>query len=332
MEENSSTENQTPITESTSKRNDWKILSGILAIVVIALLVYMFLGKGITGNVISEKDANTKVLEYLNSRTGGGVESVSTKDLGNLYEVTVSYQGNNIPVYITKDGGYFVQGAIPITGNAIGSTNTTDQTPQEVTKSDKPMVELFVMSHCPYGVKAQEVLVPVMKLLGNKANIKTRFVDYAMHGKQEIDDNNIEYCIQKEQESKYISYLTCFVGSENSKECIKSVKVDETKLNSCINVLDKQFKITELYNNQSTWLSGRYPLYPVNKELTTKYGVQGSESLIINGVKISPVQYRWDSEKLKQLICSAFNAAPSECSKKLEASNSSSALSAGSCG
>ena len=103
MEENSNVTTTTITTESHSKKNDWKVLSGILAVVVIALLVYMFLGKGITGHAISEKDANAKVIDYLNSRTGGGVTSVSTKDIGNLYEVTVSYQGNDIPVYVKQN-------------------------------------------------------------------------------------------------------------------------------------------------------------------------------------------------------------------------------------
>jgi hypothetical protein len=232
---------------------------------------------------------------------------------------------------VTEDGRFLIsQQAMLDMTKEIQTTGTT-QPSQEIPKKDKPEVELFVMSHCPYGVKAQETLIPVMKLLGKVADIKVRFVYYAMHGKQEIDDNNIEYCIQKEQESKFIDFLSCFVKSENSSECIKTAGIDTAKLNSCIAAIDKQFKITELYNNQSTWLNGRYPLYPVEKELNEQNDVQGSETLIINGIHISYDQYRWDSNKLKEIICSAFNTKPVECSQTLTSSGSS-APSSGSCG
>ena len=60
-----------------------------------------------------EKFIGEKITDYLNSKTAGGVEYVSYKDLGNIYEITVSYEGSNLPVYITKDGEYFIQVAIP---------------------------------------------------------------------------------------------------------------------------------------------------------------------------------------------------------------------------
>jgi len=72
-------------------------------------------------------------------------------------------------------------------------------------------------------------------------------------------------------------------------------------------------------------LSERYPLFEVEKEIGDKYGVQGSESLIINGVKIGPAQYRWSPEKLKQIICSAFNNPPEECFQSLEVGSQGSA-------
>lgn len=314
--------------------NPWILATFVLGLVALILIVGKFsglTGSAITGSVVAGDDAGGMIIDLVKTQ-GGNAELVNVIKESGLYKVEFSVDGEQSQVYVTLDGKNIVNGLIPV------STLTQQTQPpqqaqesQDIPKSDKPEVELFVMSHCPYGVKAQEVLIPVMEILGGKADVKTRFVSYAMHGKQEIDDNNIEYCIQKEQEDKYIGYLTCFVSSENSEECITSANINKNKLTSCINTLDKQFKITELYNDKSTWLNGRYPLYPVDKSLTEEYGVQGSESLVINGVKISPVQYRWDSDKLKEIICSAFNTKPSECSQSL-ASSTNSAPSAGSCG
>ena len=54
------------------------------------------------------------------------------------------------------------------TSTADTSTSTT------VPKSDKPLVELFVMAYCPYGTQAEKGLIPVIELLGDKidASIK----------------------------------------------------------------------------------------------------------------------------------------------------------------
>ena len=58
-----------------------------------------------------------------------------------------------------------------ITGNVVADS-TPEQTPsQEITKTDKPNVELFVMSFCPYGVQAETAMKPVVDLLGDSADI-----------------------------------------------------------------------------------------------------------------------------------------------------------------
>jgi hypothetical protein len=67
------------------------------------------------------------------------------------------------------------------------------------------------MSYCPFGTQAEKGILPVVNLLKDKIDFKVKFVNYAMHGKKEIDENNLQYCIQKEEPNKYNSYLTCFL-------------------------------------------------------------------------------------------------------------------------
>jgi len=220
-----------------------------------------------------------------------------------------------------------VQGKIAYVSNPVKNTAPVVQNQDlGVAKTDKPVVELFVMSYCPYGLQMQKALLPVMELLGKKADISIKFVSYIMHDKKEIDENNLQYCLENEQTDKLVPYLKCFTVSGDSASCLKEVKVNESKLNSCISETDKKFGTTAAYNNKSTWLSGYYPLYPVSQDLNEKYGVQGSPTLVINGKQ---VQVARSPEAVKQAICSSFEKQPKECGQTLSTASASPSFGAG---
>ncbi|HBU06906.1 MAG TPA: hypothetical protein DEB09_02390 [Candidatus Magasanikbacteria bacterium] len=227
--------------------------------------------------------------------------------------------------------GFFITLGILLSGGS-STTETVDNKPAvvqndvdgavapspTVVKSDKPVVELFVMSYCPYGLQMEKAYLPAWELLKNKADISLKFVSYAMHGKKEIDENTRQYCIGQDSKDKLIAYLKCFVAEDNSAKCLSAVKLTDEKLASCVNSTDKKYKITEQYNDKSTWLSGRYPIYGIDGDLNTKYDVQGSPTLVINGTQVNVAR---TPEAVKQVICAAFNKQPEECKKVL--SNSS---------
>ena len=176
-------------------------------------------------------------------------------------------------------------------------------------KSDKPKVELFIMTYCPYGFQTQKAIIPVMELLRDKADIAIRFVSYAMHGKDEIEENLRQYCIQKNQYDKYIGYSRCFVASNDTVSCQKEAGIDVEKLQNCYSTTDKEFGVMKDLNDKSSWLSGRFPLFNVEKGLNDKYKVKGSPALVINGQVVNAPR---SSEALKQVICSAFNKPPAD--------------------
>lgn len=192
--------------------------------------------------------------------------------------------------------------------------NTPTATP-EVKKTNKPVVELFVMSYCPYGLQMEKAYLPAWELLKDKADISLKFVSYAMHGQKELEENTRQYCLAKNFSNKIISYLICFTGKDNYKGCLAKVGVTEGQLAGCVNATNKQYQIIDKFNDKSTWLSGNYPVYPVNEDLNTKYGVQGSPTLVINGAQTEGVNRT--PEAVKQAICAAFNTAPAECATKL---------------
>jgi hypothetical protein len=109
------------------------LLKIIIAVLAVLFVTSLFTGGfGISGNTINGDDAGTEVVAYLNSLTGGGVEYVDYQDLGNLYEITVSYQDQDVPIYVTKDGNYLAQGVVPITEELANNTEDLN-TPIEET-------------------------------------------------------------------------------------------------------------------------------------------------------------------------------------------------------
>ncbi|MCX6816438.1 MAG: hypothetical protein NTZ93_01020 [Candidatus Beckwithbacteria bacterium] len=181
-------------------------------------------------------------------------------------------------------------------------------------KSDKPIVELFVMSYCPFGLQTQKAIVPVMELLKDKADIAVRFVYYAMHGQKEVEENLRQYCIEKEQNDKYIAYLRCFVASNDTASCQQKAGINTQKMQTCYTATDQQVGIMKAFNDKTTWLSGQFPLFSVEKTLNDKYKVGGSPTLVINGQQVNAPR---SSDALKKVICEAFNNPPAECQKTL---------------
>ncbi|NYZ74243.1 hypothetical protein H0O00_03810 [Candidatus Micrarchaeota archaeon] len=231
--------------------------------------------------------------------------------------------------YITNDGtSIFFGGArlnetvAPPSGQDSGTDTGTDTAVQKV---DKPKAQAFVMSYCPYGLQFLKAYVPVMELLGDKADLEVAFVDYSMHGKKEIDANSYIYCVQKEQKPKLAAYLRCFLESGDYAACVATAGVDSAKLDTCVAQLDAQYNITALYNDQSTWAGGQFPQYPVETDLNSQYGVQGSPTFVLNGQQVSVSR---SADAVKEAICASFNNPPAECNTTLRTDQEAAGLGA----
>ncbi len=188
-------------------------------------------------------------------------------------------------------------------------------------KLDKPVVELFVMSHCPYGTQTEKGMLPVAKLLGDKIDFSIKFCSYVMHGKTEIDEQTLEYCVQKDQADKYLDYMSCFLEEGNTDECLEETGIDRGKLGICINQTDLEFKITENYEDKSTWLSGSFPVFDIHKEENERYGIGGSPGLAVNGVNVP--SFGRDPKSLLDIVCAGFKEKPDECSEELSTASPS---------
>jgi hypothetical protein len=280
---------------------------GLIAGLVIAglgLVVFQFLNN----KNLSPEKAGAKSINYINDKILNGQATATLEkisDAGNyLYKLKLSVGGQNTDSYMTKDGQYL----FPY-GYDIATSTNSSATPTDVVKNDKPEVELFVMSYCPYGTQIEKGILPVIQALGDKINFNLKFVNYVMHGEKEITENIKQYCIQKEQPTKLDSYLTCFLKTEDSNSCLNSTGVNQAGLNSCIKNTDQQFNISKQFADKSSWKSD-YPPFGIDDADNIKYGVQGSPTLVINGAKVESTR---DSAGLLNTICNAFNTKPEVC-------------------
>lgn len=288
------------------------VIAIILGLVVGAGAVYFYESEHLQSNAnLSPRLAAQKAIDFINEnmlKEGVSASLIDVVEKSGLYKIKFEIENQEFESYVSKDGELlFVQGV------NMGEMKTNQ--PGNATKRDIPDVKLFVMSYCPFGIQAQKALLPAYDLLKDKANIGIYFVNYAMHGRKEIDENLRQYCIQKEQSEKYTDYLSCFTKEGDSNKCLSRAEIDQGRLSACVSNTDKQYKITQSYNDKSTWLGGRFPLFAVYDDLNKKYGVHGSPTLVIND-RIVSLSSR-SPEAFKKAICEAFNSPPEECSRTL---------------
>ncbi len=199
--------------------------------------------------------------------------------------------------------------------------------------TEKPTVDLYVMSFCPFGQQAEKGLIPVIELLGDKINAKLHFVIYpssfyqnrnvskycigdycSMHGINEVREDVRQMCIQEIYPEKFWDYVkkidaTCSLAT--IEDCWRgvadSLDINTTKIENCFNENATSYLAKEMQLNQD-------------------YGVTGSPTLFINGLL-------WDiglrsPEAFKYAVCTGFENPPEECNETLDNSVSS----GGSCG
>ena len=147
----------------------------------------------------------------------------------------------------------------------------------------KPEVELFVMSYCPYGVQAEQELLPFFEKYGDTIDFKLRFIVgreeasaentsgeiafTSLHGEPELIENKRQMVIAELYPDKLFDYLLC--RSDHLEEawvdCAKEVELDVVRVAEAV----EAEKIT------------RQLLEEVQR--TKELSVRGSPTLVIDG-------------------------------------------------
>jgi hypothetical protein len=311
--------------EMKEKRKNKMIGFGLIALGIVAAIGFYYFQKN--GQAGISLDSAKKTMEEF---VGGSLVAPGTEvTVNNMvpvkgFKADLAVGSQNITAFITDDGKmFFPQGVDIESYKAAAEEENAAQPTAEVPKTDKPAVDLFVMSYCPYGTQIEKGIIPVVKALGSSVTFRLRFIDYAMHDKKELDENLRQYCIQKQQPTALLSYLDCFLkkGLGTEAACMAEAKVQAAAIDTCMKQADTQFKVTELYNDKSTWSGGQFPQFNVDKEDVTKYQAKGSPTMVINGVQAASSGR--DAASLLKTICSAFNTEPAACKTELSAASPS---------
>lgn len=302
------------------RKNPWIVSTIFLALVLVAVIIWASMsgGFGSSTTSVSAATAGDNVVKFINSNPSlqGQVSIVSTEKQDSLYKVTLSYQGQDVPVYATLDGKYLVSNVVPL--NTPINTTTPEQTPaKEVPKTDKPVVEAFVFSYCPYGLQFEKALGPAYDLLKSKANISIVFIG-AMHDPQgcsgaacfEKTESLRQLCIQKIYgKDKLFSYLAKFTVNTTIGNC----QGDATCLAPLLQTIYTQTGINKA-QVESCMAKDAEALYTANMARASALGISGSPGFVINDVE---VQVNRSPDAIKTAICNAFTTAPSQCNQTL---------------
>lgn len=199
---------------------------------------------------------------------------------------------------------------------------------------DKPQVDFFVMSYCPYGNDAEEAIKPAYDKLKDEVEFKPRYVVYSNYG-------GPEYCFDEEQ--KYCSLHGVTELNQNLRElCVKDLyemdkwfefaiemntKCTYKNADTCwtdvaegmgINVEDVEKCFTE---NAEEYLAE-------DLDLNKAFGITGSPTVLINGERYNGGR---SAEGFMKALCDQFEEKPEACND-LSDLPSAKQTNAGACG
>ncbi|MBU3934773.1 hypothetical protein KKC00_02330, partial [Patescibacteria group bacterium] len=265
------------ITAKTAKTIKGNIVLTIIIVVVIVgvtgfSLYFSYSGTGFKiggGKVLKAEVAGQKAIDYINNEVlhgQGAVSLTEIKEESGMYKIKIAFEiegeVQNSDAYLTKDGRYLfpIMQGFPMdldqdsALSANGSSDASGVTScEDVAKADKPVLEVFVVSQCPYGLQMQRALAKTVEQAGSLAsNIKVRYIGSvsngeitSMHGDIEAQENLRQICIREEQANKYWNYISCYMKAGEIDSCLKSAGVNKTTLNGCMSDANKGLKYAQ---------------------------------------------------------------------------------------
>ena len=180
-------------------------------------------------------------------------------------------------------------------------------------KEIKKKLEVFIMSHCPFGIMAVNNMKEVLKALGKDINFEIHYIATdlgngkfrSLHGPKEVTDDILELCAKKYygKNNKYLDYIWCRnknIRDTDWKKCAKEAGLDVKKLEKCLNsdegkkLLSEDVKIanglgigaspTWMVNNKfKIW--GRTPEDIKNQYCKYNPGLKGCKAKLTNKAK-----------------------------------------------
>ena len=290
---------------------------GIVVVIVILLSVGFTQNMSSLGTLVPAQICADKTLNFINNNLvspGTSATLTSVTEKRGIYEMQVSYAGRDMMIFTTRDCSSLFTSRIDMTGTA-GSGTVPVQTAAPPIKTERPVVDLYVMAFCPGGTYAGNVMKPVAALLGSKADIRVRYLTtstgttgasvQSLHGMSEVKEDLRQICILNKNPEKFWEYLgkfndACYPQYQNA------ALLDACQVNVTL-AAGIDSKIIE------TCASGKegFELLRADEALSYKDGASSSPTLIINGQEYRGTR---TPDAYKQAICDRFVTPPAECS------------------
>lgn len=294
-------------------KTNWKY---IIISLIIASFILSYAGGFKATNLYSTKEAKVlKAIDFINKN----LLQDATATVGEIIEESGVYKfqlkigEQQYESYLTKDGKVLFPQGIALTETKTEKTEagetTSKKTCEELKKEDKPLIEAFVVSKCPFGLQMQRVLNEIIKNIPEFASyVKVEYMGEiengkitAMHGEEEAIENLRQICIREEQGNKYWSYIDCHIKEGEVEQCLSSAKIDKSKLTSCMNDANKGLAYAKK-----------------DFERQEKFNVTGSPTLILNEEQVSEFNFGGrTAEAVKTILCCGSKNKISFCDTKL---------------
>ncbi|MFH0752785.1 MAG: hypothetical protein V1914_04295 [archaeon] len=296
-----------------SKQNKfWMVSTFILLGVVIALFAtnseYL---ENISGNtVLSAEEVAEQTVNYLNNNLlTGGIEATITKTDkidSCLYKIKLDIGPQEFESYVSSDGKYLFPTAVDTTIE-IEPPEVPEM--EDIPQTDKPVMDMFVMSQCPFGVQAEDAMLEVADILGDKIEYNIHYIVTdngdgtfrSLHGQPETDEDIRQLCIAAKEPALFNDYLKCLNADYRNAEtiwegCATEAGIDVETLKTCAEGDEGK----QLLSDDSI--------------IAMVKGIGGSPTIEINGVGYNGAR---SANALKIAMCDAFTTAPEECEEAL---------------
>ncbi|MVM33112.1 hypothetical protein GO755_23930 [Spirosoma sp. HMF4905] len=101
------------------------------------------------------------------------------------------------------------------TGEAVRKSPLWEAIAKQLNSQRSLTVELFVMSQCPFGVRAEEALIPIVKEFGRQVDFQLHYIASttgpnqfrSLHGPDEVAEDSRQLIIAKYYPNQWLDYL-----------------------------------------------------------------------------------------------------------------------------
>ena len=215
----------------------------IITIILVIIIILMLSWNKISGLIVIQtpQDIANNAMNYINSNLvapNATATFVSVSEFNNLYNVTFSYQGQNLSTYVTKDGSYIFLAQplnikeklpAPVVPNQTIGSFYIDEKSEICNENGKPIVYFFGSQKCPHCMWEDPVIKNVTEKFKDQISFhenidtdtdKDTFIKYSPSGYIPLILIGCKYyrigsgeSIGEENEANVLTALICVVTS-----------------------------------------------------------------------------------------------------------------------